>query len=129
MRLFAAIVPPRDVLKEVVDVVESVRSTLEPEPAPAKWWRRSGKGARGDGRGQEGPRANRELDRPDIDLMHIPITSFGNVTLGDSVKLVDSLRERPPAGAVLRSGSPAPPRWSSPATSRSGPRSTVTSTG
>jgi RNA 2',3'-cyclic 3'-phosphodiesterase len=94
MRLFAAIVPPRDVLKEVVDVVESVRSTLEPEPAPAKWWRRSGRGARGDGREQEGPRPNLELDRPDIDLMHIPITSFGNVTLGDSIKLADALREK-----------------------------------
>jgi RNA 2',3'-cyclic 3'-phosphodiesterase len=91
MRLFAAIVPPRDVLTEVVDVVESVRSTLAAEPAPAKWWRRSGKGGAGH---EQGPQANLELARPDIDRMHIPITSFGNVTLGDSLKLADALREK-----------------------------------
>jgi 2'-5' RNA ligase len=94
MRLFAAIVPPRDVLQEVVDVVQSVRSTLTPDPGPAKWWRRpSGKGAGAAGE-ESTPPANTELDRPPIDLMHIPITSFGNVTLGDSLKLADALREK-----------------------------------
>jgi len=93
MRLFAAIVPPRDVLKEVVVVVDSVRSTLDVDPEPGKWWRRrqSGKGG-ADVRESTNPPANKELDRPPIERMHIPITSFGNVTLGDSIKLADALR-------------------------------------
>jgi 2'-5' RNA ligase len=33
-----------------------------------------------------------ELDAPEIDEMYIPIAGFGNVTLGDSVKLADALR-------------------------------------
>ena len=89
MRLFAAIVPPRDVLQEVVDVVDSVRSTLSPEPEHGKWWRR-----RQAGQPLATVPANLELARPDIDRMHIPITNFGNVTLGDSVKLADALREK-----------------------------------
>ena len=92
MRLFAAIVPPRDVLQEVVDVVDSVRSTLEPDPGPSRWWRRpAGKGA---GDRSTTATVNLELRRPDIDRMHIPITHFGNVTLGDSMKLADALRAK-----------------------------------
>jgi 2'-5' RNA ligase len=94
MRLFAAIVPPREVLQEVVAVVDSVRSTLDLDPEPAKWWRRRPSG-KGHAAGAESvPPVNKELDRPPIELMHIPITNFGNVTLGDSVKLADALREK-----------------------------------
>jgi 2'-5' RNA ligase len=94
MRLFAAIVPPRDVLQEVVEVVESVRSTLGAEPQAARWWQRirGGKGGHAAGQGAEPP-PNTELNRPALDRMHIPITGFGNVALADSIRLADSLRQ------------------------------------
>jgi RNA 2',3'-cyclic 3'-phosphodiesterase len=94
MRLFAAIVPPRDVLQEVVDVVDSVHSTPTPGLQSARRWRRrGGKGAKVADREATTPPTNVELARPPIDRMHIPIASFGNVTLGDSTRLVDVLRE------------------------------------
>ena len=92
MRLFAAIVPPRPVLEEVVAVLDSVRpEATGPEPVPRPLLRRLV------GRGAPPPRAaeslvDRELERPPLEEMHIPLTSFGNVTLGDSVKLANALR-------------------------------------
>jgi 2'-5' RNA ligase len=92
MRLFAAIVPPRDVLQQVVDVVDSVPSTLTSDPGPSRWWRRqAGKGTRDR---SATATVNPELARPEIERMHIPITYFGNVTLGDSTKLADALRAK-----------------------------------
>jgi RNA 2',3'-cyclic 3'-phosphodiesterase len=92
MRLFAAIVPPRPVLEEVVAVLDSVRPvTASPEPAPRPLLRRLvGRGAPPPPPAE--PLVDRELDRPPLEEMHIPLTSFGNVTLGDSIKLANALR-------------------------------------
>jgi 2'-5' RNA ligase len=91
MRLFAAILPPRDVLEEVMRVVRSVDG---PEPAreePKSRWRPFG-GRGGGATAVDRSSADRELTRPEVDMMYIPITGFGNVTLGDSVKLAKALR-------------------------------------
>lgn len=88
MRLFAAIVPPRAVLEEVTRVVPSPVDAPEP---PRGLLRRFGRGARAGA--EPAPTApNLELDLPDVDRMYIPITGFGNVTLGDSVKLANAMR-------------------------------------
>lgn len=89
MRLFAAFVPPPEVLEELTEVVGSV-SVAAPEPAAARGLFRR-RPRRGDGPDPARP-AGPELHRPPIEELHIPITSFGNVTLGDSVKLAGALR-------------------------------------
>jgi RNA 2',3'-cyclic 3'-phosphodiesterase len=91
MRLFAAIMPPRPVLEEVVAVLDSVRpATPSPEPARPLLRRLVGRGAPPPPPAQR--LVDRELDRPPLEEMHIPLTSFGNVTLGDSIKLANALR-------------------------------------
>jgi len=90
MRLFAAIVPPRQVVEELSELVGSVRGPA-PEPAQKRGLLRR-RPPRGDGGpAADGP-APVELDRPPVEEMYIPITGFGNVTLGDSIKLADALR-------------------------------------
>jgi 2'-5' RNA ligase len=91
MRLFAAILPPRDVLEEVMRVVRSVDG---PEPTPEEpksRWRPFG-GRSGGPTAVVQDSAKSQLTRPEVDRMYIPITGFGNVTLGDSVKLAKALR-------------------------------------
>jgi RNA 2',3'-cyclic 3'-phosphodiesterase len=90
MRLFAAIIPPRDLVEELREAVLAVDAprpgghkakrgllgrlgTREPEPAT--------------------PSSSVELEIPDLDAMYLPITGFGNVTLGDSVQLANALRQ------------------------------------
>jgi RNA 2',3'-cyclic 3'-phosphodiesterase len=93
MRLFAAIVPPRAVLDELVEVVRSVH---EPATAPAP--RRGILSRLGSGGGTHvarRPAASRDTDElvvPPLERLYLPITHFGNVTLGDSVQLADALR-------------------------------------
>ena len=91
MRLFAAILPPRDVLEEVMRVVRSVDG---PEPTPeepkSRWRPFGGRGGGATAVAQGS--AKSELTRPEVDTMYIPIYGFGNVTLGDSVKLAKALR-------------------------------------
>ena len=91
MRLFAAIVPPRDILE---DVSRTVRSTVVTDPAPGRrrlFARRARAGQdTADGGGVLA--ANRELDAPSAEALYLPITAFGNVTRGDSVKLAAALR-------------------------------------
>lgn len=105
MRLFAAIVPPDNVLDEVARVVRSVN---DPEPAGRETHRRllqrlPGRGYRGAHAAGREPLATattrrpaattHELATPAVHQLHIPITGFGNVTMGDSVKLVNALRD------------------------------------
>jgi 2'-5' RNA ligase len=97
MRLFTAIVPPRPVLQEVVRVVASVPPT-EPvasgtggERSRRRWF--GGRGAAEQTTAPPEPEHNAQLNRPPLEAMYIPITGFGNVTLGDSVKLAAALRE------------------------------------
>ena len=87
MRLFAAIVPPRPVLDEVRAVVDSVRPAAEPAPKRGLFSRLGGRGAV-----VEEP-TNDELTQQPVHLMYLPLTGFGNVTLGDSVQLSKALRK------------------------------------
>jgi RNA 2',3'-cyclic 3'-phosphodiesterase len=99
MHMFAAIVPPRDVLEDVTRVV---RSATAPEPEPPRrrlFGRRPGGGRDGSDRvGQDTASgaavltASPELDTVPAAAMYLPLTAFGNVTRGDSLKLADALR-------------------------------------
>jgi 2'-5' RNA ligase len=102
MRLFAAIVPPREVLDEVRRAVQSVNEPLPPEPQGRglrrRLTKRSAGGAHAAGRavatktsGTTQPTTH-ELAAIEPRHMYIPLTGFGNVTLGDSVRLADTLR-------------------------------------
>jgi 2'-5' RNA ligase len=88
MRLFAAILLPPEVLREVMGVVPAPAAA--PEPAPRRGlFRRSAPPALA----EPAPVVNRELDLADADsAAYIPITNFGNVTLADSIRLSDALR-------------------------------------
>src|SRR4051794_34478106 len=95
MRLFAAIVPPRDILEDVSRTVRSATAS-EPESAPRRLFGRRPRARQapgGDG-GSAGTvlAASPELDPPSPATMYLPITAFGNVTRGDSIKLADALR-------------------------------------
>ena len=93
MRLFAAIVPPRAVLEEVARAVPSPSASTDSAPPRRGLFRRSaGRGAHTSDRPVHVTAPNDELDLPDVDKMYIPITSFGNVTLGDSLKLANAMR-------------------------------------
>jgi 2'-5' RNA ligase len=86
MRLFAAIVPPRAVLEEVLEVVRGVRPVQEPV-------QRKGLRARFGAHTQTTEQViDDELTVPDLAQMYVPLTGFGNVTLGDSVQLSKALR-------------------------------------
>lgn len=88
MRLFAAIVPPRAVLEEVLEVVQGVRPPAQPQEQ-----RRGLRGRFGGGHGQATQQVtDDELTVPDLAQMYVPLTGFGNVTLGDSVQLSKALR-------------------------------------
>lgn len=87
MRLFAAIVPPRAVRDELLTVVHGVRS---PSAAPAPRQRLLSRLGRRPT--APAPERNDELIVPDASQMYLPITGFGNVTLGDSVQLTKALR-------------------------------------
>ena len=94
MRLFAAIVPPRAVLEEVAQVLSSP-SGVQAGHRPRRFLDRFTGGAAGSraaGRPVPTAEPRTELDIPELDSMYIPITGFGNVTLGDSVKLADAMR-------------------------------------
>lgn len=105
MRLFAAIVPPRDVVDDICRVVESLNAPSQPAEESSRGFLRrfSGRGSHGGAHAarrapvQTENSAVRsrtdELDTPEPDRMHLPIAGFGNVTLGDSVKLAKALRE------------------------------------
>lgn len=91
MRLFAAIMPPRSVLDEVAGVVQSVHDVETTREAPKGLLRRLAGRGTPHAATQPSP-LDRELERPGVDRMYLPITHFGNVTLGDSVKLAKALR-------------------------------------
>ncbi len=102
MRLFAAIVPPREVLDEVRRVVQSVNEPLA-QPAQGRGLLRRLAPRSGTGGAHAAGRAvvatapafaptTPELDAVEPEDMYLPITGFGNVTLGDSVKLASTLR-------------------------------------
>jgi RNA 2',3'-cyclic 3'-phosphodiesterase len=106
MRLFTAIVPPREALEEVKRVVQSVNP---PVAGAAEKQRRglpklTGRRYRGaHAAGREPARGDRgsvleteptthELDAADIEHMYLPLASFGNVAQRDATQLANSLR-------------------------------------
>lgn len=103
MRLFAAIVPPRHVLDELDTVVQSAHTGRAPgnpgsgshvDDSDKHTGRRSLLDRLGTiaGRSTDGAGTNEQLDAIRPQHMHIPITYFGNLTLGDSIALADALR-------------------------------------
>ena len=86
MRLFAAIVPPRAVLDEVRAAVLAVRPTATESPKRGLRARFGGQSTPAEPTGAD------ELKVPEVAGMYIPLTGFGNVTLGDSVSLIKALR-------------------------------------
>src|SRR4051812_3210377 len=88
MRLFAAIVPPRAVLDELRAVVQDVRPPSREQP------KRGGLLARFGSQAHQQPETTEhgELAVPAVAAMYVPLTGFGNVTLGDSVQLIKALR-------------------------------------
>jgi 2'-5' RNA ligase len=94
MRLFAAIVPPRPVLDEICEAVDMVRAPVTvPAPRRGLFGRlRVGASNRHPKRSESLDGAEPELAMTPPDRMHLPITHFGNVTRGDSVKLAEALR-------------------------------------
>ncbi len=99
MRLFAALVPPRDVLDHVARVVAAVQP--EPEPPaesghPGRHAATTGKRfgrRRGAGTGPEKPPAP-QLDPVPVVRMHVPIAKFGNVALADANRLSEAMVEQ-----------------------------------
>ena len=98
MRLIAAIVPPRHVLEELDSVVRSAGGDADTRVKSADGRHAGDRRSLLDRIGTLGSRAssadlaNDQLDTVDVTLMHIPVTYFGNLTLGDSVTLADTLR-------------------------------------
>ena len=98
MRLIAAIVPPRHVLEELDSVVRSAGGDADTRVKSADGRHASDRRSLLDRIGTLGSRAssadlaNDQLDTVDVTLMHIPVTYFGNLTLGDSINLADTLR-------------------------------------
>lgn len=98
MRLIAAIVPPRHVLEELDSVVRSAGSEPDARVRVADGRHAGNRRSLLDRLGSRGSResssdlANDQLDTVDVTRMHIPVTYFGNLTLGDSVTLSDTLR-------------------------------------
>jgi 2'-5' RNA ligase len=108
MRLFTAIIPPREVLEEVKRVVQSVNPPL---PVSGDGRRRTlpklatrrHRGAHAAGRGPEKAEESlepltqpttHELDSPEVDEMYLPLAGLGNVALGDATKLAGALRSQ-----------------------------------
>lgn len=104
MRLFTAIVPPREILEEVKHVVQSVNPPIpgsDKRGRVSKLTGRRYRGAHAAGRDPVRTEAaapmqteptTHELDSPDVDDLYIPLAGFGNVALGDATKLADTLR-------------------------------------
>ena len=68
-------------------MVDSVRPAAEPAPKRGLFSRLGGRGPV-----VEEP-THDELTQPPVHLMYLPLTGFGNVTLGDSVHLSKALRK------------------------------------
>jgi 2'-5' RNA ligase len=89
MRLFAAILLPPEVFREVMEVVPS--PFAPPGPAPRKGLFR--RATRAGSAAQPADEVKPELQLADRgSAAYIPISSFGNVTLADSLRLADALR-------------------------------------
>ena len=115
MRLFAALVPPPDVLDHVSQLVAGVHVEPEPEPVRAGAGRRGPPGrhaapsARRFGRRTppatsadcRPPGRHRAAAGPGADRcvrMHVPIVKFGNLALDDVARLIDALEVQAASG-------------------------------
>ena len=132
MRLFAAVVPPREVLEEIVARRRVGSAAPCRSRCPVEAVAASAPGSRRTPRRPSrspAPDHSDELDAPSSSRCTSPITSFGNVTHSDGVRLAAALREEAsrlgPAGTAVRGQCRAGVQA---ATSRCGPPSTATST-
>ncbi len=97
MHLFAALVPPRQALDHVTQVVAAVRPEREQVGDPGQTGRHlAGSGRLFGRRRQERPLVERP--KPMLDLvppprMHVPIAKFGNLALTDAHRLTDAMVE------------------------------------
>ncbi len=101
MRLFAALVLPRDVIGQVALLAAGVRTEPEPPPTtpPAQPGRHAAPSGKrfGRRRGQETPPA--PPAGPPLDLLHpalinLPIARFGNLALTDAARLVNAIEHQ-----------------------------------
>jgi hypothetical protein len=115
MLVHGAIVPPRGVL-EAVDAV--VRSVPEPRAAAERPAPKGLLGRFGRQQAEAEVEAPAMLDHVPVADMQLPITGFGNLTMHDARRVVDSLREAAadwPASTVRFAGGTAldfPGDWS-----------------
>lgn len=89
MRVYATVVPPRDVREGLVRLVRSADPPAVERSTPS--WRRW-LGQRDAAEPPEPPSV-RELNLRDVDAMHLRVAEFGNVSLADSRTLAAALRE------------------------------------
>jgi 2'-5' RNA ligase len=90
MRLYAALVPPRDLREELVRLVRSADPPVGERAGRRRWGRWSGGG--GSGVQESPPPSVRELALRDVDTMHLRLAGFGNVSQADSRRLLAALR-------------------------------------
>jgi RNA 2',3'-cyclic 3'-phosphodiesterase len=102
MYVFAGLVPPRDVLEHVTQVVAGVHPEWEPRSDPGHPGRHASSSARLFGRRRtqdplpalpSGPL----LDPLPVIAMHVPIVKFGHLALTDTVRLTNALEAEAPS--------------------------------
>ena len=96
MHLYAALVPPRDVLERVSDFAAGFHPQRTPPPNQGPPGRHAGGSGRLFGRRRERGAAPPPPTGPLLDLvpparMHIPIAKFGNLALIDATRLTDAI--------------------------------------
>jgi 2'-5' RNA ligase len=89
MRLYAALVPPPDVLTQVQAVLTSVAPVPDDTEEERSGWLRLGRRRTATAPAPTGP----ALDLLPIEDIHLPLAKFGNVALPDVARLADALEE------------------------------------
>lgn len=93
MRLFAVIAPPRPVLEELCEAVLAARTPVTaPAPTRRHFGRVRGRTAVREPMARPSEASDGEFAMSAPERMYLPITHFGNVTQGDSIRLAEALR-------------------------------------
>jgi 2'-5' RNA ligase len=93
MRLFAVIAPPRPVLDELCEAVLAARTPVTaPAPTRRHFGRVRGRTAVREPMARPSEASDGEFAMSAPERMYLPITHFGNVTQGDSIRLAEALR-------------------------------------
>ncbi len=99
MHLFAALVPPRDLLELVTQLAAGVRPEREPLTQSATPGRHAASSGRRFGRRRPQETAPVEPTGPLLDLvppirMHVPIVKYGHLALTDAGRLTDAMEQQ-----------------------------------